>query len=64
MTTGDSRLLRLDLEITLEGRAPYPLGHVTMVPTGSLPRVTPGQSLAVLVDPANTDNVAIDWDGA
>jgi hypothetical protein len=58
------RLVRLELEVTPTGRAAYPLQHVTMAPESSMPRLAPGTSLAVHVDAANPQNLAIDWDGA
>ena len=58
------RLVRLELEVTPTGQAPYALQHVTMVPEASMPRLAPGGSLAVHIDPANPQNLAIDWDGA
>jgi hypothetical protein len=58
------RLVRLELEVAPAGHSPYAIQHVTMVPESTMPRLAPGTSLAVHVDRANPQNLAIDWDGA
>jgi hypothetical protein len=51
----------MNLMVALPGRAPYPVNHREVVPMIMLGRLSNGAPLAVRVDPANPQRVAIDW---
>ena len=53
--------IKMNLLVTLPGRAPYTVEHSEFVPLILLSRLTNGSPLAVRVDPANPQKVAVDW---
>ena len=51
----------IDMEVTVEGGAAYPLQLTTSVPQIHIPLVQPGATIGVRVDPADPQSVALDW---
>ena len=51
----------IDMEITLDGQAPYAHQLATPVPQIHIPLVQPGNTIGVRVDPADPTSVALDW---
>lgn len=58
------RQVRLGLEVSREGHAPYYVSHMTQVSETTMLRLLAGGSVAVLVDPSDPQGLVIDWDGA
>lgn len=56
--------VELQLQVTTAMHAPYTISHKTVVPLIMLGRLTSGQPLAVKVDPANPQSLAILWEAA
>lgn len=54
----------LQLTITTAMHAPYTIMHRATVPGIMMPRLTSGQPLPVMVDPAQPQNVSIVWEQA
>lgn len=52
----------LELEVDLDGHEPYQLTVRQMVPRLAVARLVPGTELPVLVDPADRQQVLVDWD--
>lgn len=63
MTLNDQPRIKMDLLVQLPGREPYTAQHAEFVPLILLSRLTSGAPLAVRVDPADPQKVAIDWSG-
>jgi hypothetical protein len=55
--------IKLDLQVTVPGRAPYPSEHKSFIPLMMLGQIQPGASFPVKVDPADPQNVVIEWGG-
>lgn len=53
--------VRMQLLISLPGQTPYAATHTEVVPLILLGRLTSGAPLAVRVDPADLNRVAVDW---
>ena len=53
---------RLDLEVTVEGRAPYQVSGKFKVPAKLGSEAGPGVELPVFVDPDDPQRVEVDWD--
>jgi hypothetical protein len=53
--------ISMDLMVNLPGQAPYPAKHHEFVPLMLLGRLSSGAPLAVRVDPANPQRLAVDW---
>jgi hypothetical protein len=51
----------LDLEVALDGKAPYQAQLTTSVPQVYLGRLQAGGAIGVKVDPADPSSIAIDW---
>lgn len=51
----------LDLEVAVEGQAPYAAQLTTSVPQVYLARLQPGGSIGVKVDAADPSSIALDW---
>jgi hypothetical protein len=51
----------LELEVTVEGKDPYPVQLSTPIPQMMLAQITPGKTVGVRVDPADPSSLAIDW---
>lgn len=56
-------VVELGLRVTIPGRPPYQTMLETMVGRMNWGSVQPGTQLAVRVDPANAQHIAIDWKG-
>ena len=54
-------MVDLDLLVTVADRAPYPVSLRCTVPLAGLPRLAPGQRVAVRVDPGQPLAVAVMW---
>lgn len=53
----------LELEIEVQGRAPYRVRQRHLVPRDSAPRLRQGEILRVKIDPGVADRLLIDWQG-
>lgn len=53
--------LVLDLEVSVEGKDPYPVQLSAAIPQMHIPVVQPGSTIGVRVDPNDPSSVAIDW---
>jgi hypothetical protein len=51
----------IDLEVTVEGKAPYAAQLTTAVPQAYLARLASGASVGVRTDPGDPSAIAIDW---
>jgi hypothetical protein len=51
----------IELDVEVDGGAPYTVQTSTSVPQTMLAQLTPGNKLALRVDQANPQNIAIDW---
>jgi hypothetical protein len=51
----------IELDVEADGQAPYSVQTSAAVPQTMLAQLTPGNKLAVRVDPSNPQNIAIDW---
>lgn len=60
-TINDNPRVRLHLEITIEGRDPYEVEHVETVSRLSTGRLLKGESLPVVADPEDPDELRILW---
>jgi Short C-terminal domain len=54
--------LDIDLEVHVNGRRPYRVNNMYMVPAGAT--IGPGATLPIKVDPNDPSKIAIDWDAA
>jgi len=54
--------LDIDLEVHVNGRRPYRVNNMYMVPAGAA--IGPGVTLPIKVDPSDPSKIAIDWDTA
>lgn len=61
MTLNDQPQVDIDLLVTVPGRAPYTARRKEFVPLILLGRLSAGLPLPVKVDPADPQNVIIDW---
>jgi hypothetical protein len=57
-----NQIVVLDLEVTPQGGAAYPVRVTAMVPPSDTGKVFVGAALPVYGDRANPQNVAVDWD--
>lgn len=60
-TAGDQRLIEFELELTPAGKPPYRVQVASLVRSSLAPLLVEGSSLNVRVDPADENNVTIDW---
>ncbi len=51
----------IELDVEADGQAPYSVQTSTAVPQTMLAQLTPGNRLAIRVDPSNPQNIVIDW---
>jgi len=51
----------LDLDVAIEGKAPYGAQLTTAVPQMQVALVQPGAKVGVKVDPSDPSSIAIDW---
>lgn len=51
----------IDMEVTVEGQAPYPVQTSASVPQIHIPLIQPGKTIGVRVDPADPSSVILDW---
>ncbi|MEX0665630.1 MAG: hypothetical protein WD598_12810 [Acidimicrobiia bacterium] len=51
----------LDVSVEVEGKGAYDAKVTTSVPQMHIPLVQPGNKIGVKVDPADQNNLAIDW---
>jgi hypothetical protein len=51
----------IELDVEADGQEPYSVQTATSVPQTMLAQLTPGNKLAVRVDPSNSQNLVIDW---
>jgi hypothetical protein len=56
--------IALELMVEIPGRPAYPAGYRGIIPLMLLGRLNTGMPLAVKVDPADPQNLVIDWDAA
>jgi hypothetical protein len=61
VTVNTQPLLALTLEINDGYGAPYAVSFETIVPRYALPRVQPGDTIPVKIDPNDRQRVAVDW---
>lgn len=59
----DNPMLMLTVNVEAQGRPVYQVTVQEIVPMIGLGMITPGKQFAARVDPANPQNVAIDWSG-
>ena len=57
----DARRVRCEIEVTLPNHAPYRTVTTTVVPLTKVPLLTADKPVRVLVDPADPDDLLIDW---
>jgi len=62
VTINDQPLLTLTLEVEGPFSEPYAVAFETVVPRYAVPRVQPGETIPVKIDPNNRQRVAVDWD--
>lgn len=62
MFLNENPQVEMELTVQLPGRPPYPAKRKQFVPLILLGRLSAGTPLAVKVDPADPNNVEIDWD--
>jgi hypothetical protein len=55
---------KLLLDVSVEGRPPYAVAHETFILPRHIPRLRPGATLPVRVDPTRPSTLAVDWDAA
>lgn len=55
--------IKLDLQVTVPGRASYVSEHKSFIPLMMLGQIQPDASFPVKVDPADPQNVVIEWGG-
>lgn len=60
--TFNEPVVEVAMQVTLPDRPPYPVTFQQRVPRLMVGTVVPGASLAVRVDPADVERVAIDFD--
>lgn len=60
-TTGEQRLLELEIEVQPVGRVPYRVQLASLVRGSLASLLIEGSNLNVRVDPANENDVTIDW---
>jgi hypothetical protein len=51
----------IELDVEADGQAPYTVQTTAAVPQTMLAQLTPGNKLAIRVDPTNPQNIVIDW---
>lgn len=51
----------IDMEITVEGQAPYAVQTTESVPQIHIPLIQPGNTIGVRVDPDDPSSVMLDW---
>jgi hypothetical protein len=61
LTVKDAPQVDMTLEVSVAGRPPYQVGHRQLVPRLAVGRLSDGRPLRVLVDPAQPDQLLIDW---
>jgi hypothetical protein len=61
MNRGQYMQIGMQLSISVQGRPPYAVQHTEFVPMIMVGRLSTGAPLAVKVDPANPQRIAIDW---
>jgi hypothetical protein len=49
----------LDLQVSVDGAAPYPVTHRQVIAQVALPSLQPGATIAVRVDPANPQSLIV-----
>ena len=54
-------MVTLQLLVELPGRPPYPVTTTALIPYLAIARATPGNRVAIAVDPTNPHTVALDW---
>jgi hypothetical protein len=55
--------IKLELQVSVPGRASYASEHKSFIPLMMLGQIQPGASFPVKVDPADPQNVVIEWGG-
>jgi hypothetical protein len=60
-TTGNQRLLELELEVHPVGKVPYRVQLASLVRESLAGLLIEGSNVNVRVDPGNPNNVTIDW---
>lgn len=63
-TINEDPKVELDLEIAIEGRAPYRVKHTCVVPRLMIARLVPKGKLSVRVDPEDPNALLVDWNAA
>jgi hypothetical protein len=61
VTINDQPLLTLTLEVEGAFGGPYVVSFETVVPRYAVPRVQPGETVPVKIDPNDRQRVAVDW---
>jgi hypothetical protein len=61
LTVNDAPQVDLVLAVTVHDRPPYQVARRELVPRLAIGRLTDGRPLRVLVDPAQPDQLAVDW---
>jgi len=61
MSLNEQPQIDMELLVSIPGRAPYPARRKEFVPLILLGRLSSGQPLPVRVDPADPQNVIVDW---
>jgi hypothetical protein len=56
-------MVRLQLNVSVPGRAPYSVEHSEVIPLIALGMITPGSSLPVVVDGTDPQKLMVDWSG-
>lgn len=51
----------IDMEVAVEGQAPYAVQITESVPQIHIPLIQPGNTIGVRVDPADPSSVILDW---
>lgn len=59
-----NEVVMVQLDVTPNGGATYPVMMTAIVPMGATARLVPGSSLPVFIDRSNPQAVAIDWNAA
>jgi hypothetical protein len=51
----------IELDVEADGQAPYSVQTSAAVPQTMLAQLTPGNKVAIRIDPSNPQNIVIDW---
>jgi hypothetical protein len=63
MYVNERPIVKLTLNVTVRGHAPYTVEPREVIPFIALGMITPGSTLLVAVDPVDPQKLAIDWGG-